>query len=548
LVEAYGFFGFAVTVPILLLTSFLAILARQLLVYYRLIYSSYVKFTVIRQIRDRAFRAFLRAQLGYGEKDGLGRIVNDLTTEATVAVESAMTTISLLSMSVLALIYLGILCALSIEMTVIALLVIALAVVPMIHFVKRGQTVGRLLVDANSALLNFLSQRLRSARLVRLSGMEEAEYENMRAHTAEQYKQVMEGNILRARTTAMIEPVVAAAAFALLYFGVTKFGMSLEQIGLFLVIVIRLVPVVKELANVRYSIANQLGSVQRVLDRQATLDAAREPDIGRRTRITLNDSVQIKDVTFAYETTDEYALRGVNLVIPAKKITALVGPSGSGKSTLIDMLPRLRVPTSGDIFFDDVPIGDFTLAALRQAISYAPQSPQIFNVTAREHIHYGQPEADQDAIERAAMLAGAHEFITRLPSGYDTVLSEGGGRLSGGQRQRLDLARAILKPAKILILDEPTSNLDADTETKFREALARIKAKTNLTVIIVGHRFSTLSIADQIAVLQAGKIVDIGSHDELIRRGGWYADAFEKQTAGALSLDISEFESAAGLS
>ena len=206
--------------------QFLAILARQTLVYFRLVYSAYVKFTVIRAIRDRAFRAFLRAQLGYGEKDGLGRIVNDLTTEAAVAVESGMTSISLFSMSMLALVYLGILLALSVKMTVVALVVIAVAVIPMIRFVKRGQTVGQLLVGANSALLNFLSQRLRSARLVRLSGMEEAEYENMRAHTAEQYKQVMEGNILRARTTAMIEPIIAGAAFAFLYFGVTKFGMS----------------------------------------------------------------------------------------------------------------------------------------------------------------------------------------------------------------------------------------------------------------------------------------------------------------------------------
>ena len=545
LVNFYGFFDMTVTVPLLLVTSFLAILTRQALVYFRLVYSGYVKFTVIRAIRDRAFRAFLRAQLGYGEKDGLGRIVNDLTTEAAVAVESGMTSISLFSMSMLALVYLGILLALSVKMTAIALIVIAVAVIPMIRVVKRGQTVGQLLVGANSALLNFLSQRLRSARLVRLSGMEEAEYENMRVHTAEQYKQVMEGNILRARTTAMIEPIIAGAAFAFLYFGVTKFGMSLEQIGLFLVIIIRLVPVVKELANVRYSLANQLGSVTRVLERQASLEAAREIDTGGRSDLTLEKGVRLQNVAFSYESTDEYALRGVDLFIPAKRCTALVGPSGSGKSTLIDLLPRLRVPSSGEIFFDDVPIGQLTLNAVREAISYAPQSPQIFNVSAREHIHYGQPDADPAAIERAAKLAGAHDFIMRLPDGYDTILSEGGGRLSGGQRQRLDLARAILKPAKILILDEPTSNLDADAEIKFREALTRIKTETDLTIIIVGHRFTTLSVADQIAVLQEGKVLDVGSHEELTKRGGWYADAYEKQTARPLTPSHSDFEAVA---
>ena len=529
LVAFYGFMRLDVTVPILLVTSFLAILARQAAIYLRLVYTAKVKFDVVRSIRDRAFRAFLQARLGYGEKEGLGRIINDLTTEAPVAVDGAMLAVQLLGMVLLALIYVSVLCALSVGMTIAALLVMLVAVMPVLLFMKRGRTVGRLLVDANSALLNFLSQRLRSARLVRLSGMEEAEYENMRAHTAAQYKQVMEGNILRARALVMIEPFVAAAAFAILYIGAVQLKVSLGQMGLFLVIVVRLVPVVKEMANVRYTVANQMGSIDRVLDRIATLEDAREIDSGARTDLILEKGVQIKNAVFSYDGTADYALRGIDLIVPARKVTAIVGPSGSGKSTLIDLLPRLRVPSSGEVLFDGVPAGHFTLSTVRRAISYAPQNPQIFNVTAREHIHYGQADADQTEIEHAAKLAGAHEFVMGLPEGYDTLLSEAGGRLSGGQRQRLDLARAILKPAKILVLDEPTSQLDAESEVIFREALLRIMAETDLTIVIVGHRFSTLSIADQIAVLQNGKVVDVGTHEELIKRGGWYADAFDKQ-------------------
>ncbi len=529
LVDAYHAVGMEVTIPVLLVSSFLAILLRQAMIYARLVYSSYVKFTVIRRVRDRAFRAFLGARLGYGEREGTGRIANELTTEAQVAVEGAMSWVMLVGMLLLALIYLSILFALSVEMTVAAILVMALAVMPVAYLLRRGSKVGALLVSANSALLNFLSERLKAARLVRLSGMEAAEYQNMRAHTAEQYKQVMEGNVLRARTTVVIEPIAVAAGFAFLFFGVTELGLTLEQIGLFLVVIIRLVPVVKELAQTRYAIANQSGSVTRVRDRIASLDAAREEDTGGRTDVTLERAIRIEDLRFSYDNTDDYALRGVSVVIPARRVTALVGPSGSGKSTLIDMLPRLRVPTAGTIRFDDTAVEAFALSALRQAISYAPQSPQIFNVSIREHIHYGQPDADQAAIERAARLAGAHEFIERLPEGYDTIVSEAGLRLSGGQRQRLDLARALLKPAKILILDEPTSQLDAEAETRFREALERIKAETELTVIIVGHRFATLSVADQIVVLQHGRVDDAGTHAELMKRGGWYARAHRQQ-------------------
>jgi subfamily B ATP-binding cassette protein MsbA len=529
LVDFFDFFGVTVTVPALLVTSFLAICARQGLNYLRLIYAAYVKFTIIRGIRDRAFRAFLSAQLGYGEQEGLGRIVNDLTTETPVTAEGAMTALSLVSMSLLALAYLSVLFALSVKMTIAAILVMVIAITPVLYFARRGRTVGRLLVGANSALLNFLTQRLRSARLIRLSGMEEAEHENMRTYTTEQYTRVMEGNILRARVLVMIEPFVAAAAFAILYIGAVELKMSLEQIGLFLVIVIRLVPVAKEMANVRYTVANASGSIQRVLDRLASLERARELDSGSRTDMTLEKGVELRNVSFTYTGSENFALRGIDLTIPAKKVTALVGPSGGGKSTLIDLLPRLRVPTVGQVYFDGVPASNFKLAAIRRAISYAPQHPQIFNVSAREHIHYGQPDADQAAIERAAKLAGAHDFIMSLPEGYDTVLSEGGARLSGGQRQRLDLARALLKPAKILILDEPTSQLDADAEHKFREALLRIKTETDLTIVIVGHRFSTLSIADQIAVLQEGELVDVGTHAELTARGGWYAKAYRQQ-------------------
>ena len=210
-------------------------------------------------------------------------------------------------------------------------------------------------------------------------------------------------------------------------------------------------------------------------------------------------------------------------------MTALVGPSGAGKSTLIDLLPRLREYQSGEILFDGVPQREFDSASLRRAISFAPQTPQIFNVTIAEHIRYGWPEASMDDVRIAARLAQAADFIEALPDGYKTMLGEGGGHFSGGQRQRIDLARAVVRRAPILVLDEPTANLDADAEGMFREALEKLRRETEITIIIIGHRLSTVMSADQIAVLESGRVTETGSHAELIASGGWYARAYMRQ-------------------
>ena len=210
-------------------------------------------------------------------------------------------------------------------------------------------------------------------------------------------------------------------------------------------------------------------------------------------------------------------------------MTALVGPSGAGKSTLIDILPRLRTPQKGEVLFDGVPQSEFSTESLRKAIGFAPQSPQIFNVSPAEHIRYGCPDASMDDIIGAAKGAQADEFIQRLPNGYNTPLGEEAIRLSGGQRQRLDLARALVSQAPVLVLDEPTSNLDADAEGRFRDALEHIRKERQITIIIIGHRLSTIQNADQIVVMQEGRISQVGNHDELISQGGWYARAYDKQ-------------------
>ena len=209
----------------------------------------------------------------------------------------------------------------------------------------------------------------------------------------------------------------------------------------------------------------------------------------------------------------------------------MVGPSGSGKSTLIDLLLRLRIPTKGFIQVDNVDIQKYTLKSLRRIVSYVPQSPQIFDGTVKDHILYGKMNATDEDVLEAAKMAGAENFIRKLPQGFDSILGEDAVKLSGGQRQRLDLARALVKKSPVLILDEPTSNLDVESEEAFKRVLDKINKQTNTTIIIVTHRLASITNADKIIVLNRGEIDGSGTHLKLLSQGGWYVKAWNTQSS-----------------
>ena len=267
-----------------------------------------------------------------------------------------------------------------------------------------------------------------------------------------------------------------------------------------------------------------------VVQRLESMENERETRGGARKFAGLSRAISFDDLSFAYDGNRAApALRNVSAEIPKGTLTALVGPSGAGKSTLIDMLPRLRHPMSGQVLFDGAPLQSFDLRSLRRGIAFAPQTLQLFNVSVADHIRYGKADATMESILRAAEMAGVAEFADALPEGYDTLLGEAGVRLSGGERQRLDLARALVQAAPILILDEPASNLDAESEQRLRRAMQRIVTETDTTIIVIAHRLATVAMADQILVLDRGRLVARGTHTELMRSGGWYASAFSAQ-------------------
>jgi ATP-binding cassette subfamily B protein/subfamily B ATP-binding cassette protein MsbA len=240
-----------------------------------------------------------------------------------------------------------------------------------------------------------------------------------------------------------------------------------------------------------------------------------------------NGHISFENVNFFYNEGDE-VLEGINLDIPAKSIVALVGPTGVGKSTLVSLIPRFYDTTSGSIYLDGRDVRDLTLDSLRRQISIVLQDVFLFHGTVRENILFGRPDATEQEMIEAAHVANAHQFIVNLPNGYDTLIGERGVKLSGGQKQRLSIARAVLKDAPILILDEATSAVDTETELLIQQALERLMV--GKTTVIIAHRLSTVRSADQIVVLEGRHVVETGSHDALIENNGLYRRLYSIQS------------------
>jgi subfamily B ATP-binding cassette protein MsbA len=397
---------------------------------------------------------------------------------------------------------------------------------------RRVRTTTRKGQDKLADIQNILHETITGNRIVKAFGMESWENMRFRAAAKKLFRANLKSVAVQAVSSPLMDMIGVCAGALLLFIGRTQVKSGAMTPGIFIAFiaaVFRLYDPVRKMAFFNNSFQQALGASQEIFRFMDEEEQIKDKP-GAIALPAFRDRVRFENVSFSYSGengSEPEILRNVNLETRAGEIVAIVGSSGAGKSTLVHLIPRFFDVTSGAIKLDGYDIRDFTLASLRAQIGIVTQETILFNDTVRNNIAYGQPNVTKEAVTEAANAALAHDFIMRLPEGYDTMIGERGLRLSGGERQRIAIARALLKNAPILILDEATSALDTESEALVQSALQNLM--TGRTVFVIAHRLTTVRHADRIVVLEGGHITDSGTHEDLLTRLGTYRKLYELQ-------------------
>ncbi len=492
----------------------------------------FVGAAAIRDLRNELFSHLEKQPLLYfqGQSSGvlIGRMINDVAVVENAISQTFQSMISrmitLVSLAVVVILQ-------SWWLAIVALSILSCIVLPVGILGRKIRKSSRRSQEAIGDLVSVLSESIQGAKIVQSFNLEQ--FQTSKFHGTNQ--SFFDNTVKAARQEALLSPILAfigaagiAAVMWIAGYQVVHKHMTIGSLTSFIIALLLLYSPIKNIGRINGVIQPALAAATRifeVLDREPELKEA--PDAIELHGVPHN--IKFENVCFQYPGTNQPVLQDISFEIPAGQLIALVGLSGSGKSTLVNLVPRFYDITSGAITIDGVGVNQYQLDSLRSRIAVVTQDNFLFNTTIEENIRLGRLDATKEEIEQAARDAYAHDFISELRDGYGTEIGERGVRLSGGQQQRLAIARAFLKDAPILILDEATSSLDNESEKMVQEALNNLMK--GRTVIVIAHRLSTVRHADRILVLQEGSIVESGAHQSLIDQNGVYKRLIEAQFA-----------------
>ena len=484
---------------------------------------NYVGNHVIADVREELFLQLMRLPAGYHDANTSGRLMSRVINDVNLMASAVAGVLKdLFQQGLTFVVMMGIIFYQNWKLAAVSLVVVPMSFYTVTQMGRRLRKLATRGQERIGDMASALQEALTGIRVVKTFGREEAEGARFQHSNRAYLRATMKGVQVSSLVSSHMEVIGVLGVAMIIWYGgylVIDGEMTPGAFFSFLAAMFMAYTPIRRLAGANNTIQQALSAAERVFG-VLDLENEQDRDRGLRELSPITRSLEFRGVTFQYDGTEQPALRDINLSMSAGEVVALVGSSGSGKTTLANLVPRFYEPTRGMILLDGQNTREGTLKSLRRQIGIVSQDTVLFDETVRNNIAYGKLDAAEHELVEAAQAAYAHDFIQRLPDGYDTVIGENGVKLSGGERQRLAIARAILRDPPILILDEATSSLDSESERIVQLALSNLMR--NRTTLVIAHRLSTVQNADRIIVLDRGRIVETGSHEELLRNGGRY--------------------------